>query len=448
MLLFIKKFFKRIVEDEYYRNSVILVIFAVIGSIGNYVFQIYSNRNMSKDDYGMLNTLLSLLMITGVFTGILGQWSKKVFSEIKSHNVTNQLKTGFIYFFKFVGFFSALFIIILVLFYGQITTVYKMNSFIPLILLLITLILDYIKIPFVSFLQSYTYFLEQSIANTINIAFKLIFTAIFIFFTGLNLNNAMIALAIANLISLLFFILFTYLKIRKIDHKKANKQEKIITSQKLDFFFKIGLTALFMVLLNNIDMQIVRINLTKNMSGDFATASVFGKIVLWIGSITIPIFYVSINDKFHKKKPYMKEFLKGMAIIILSTLGAYILIVLFARPFVNLFNKSYLNAIPEIKYYALSVIPYVLINVFVNFFTSINRYKSFFVFLAMAIGQGVLLYFFGTNIDSIISIRLYTGIAILLAMITYFIINRNKFYEYINDNKTDKTVISASNSDK
>ena len=46
-----KVWWNRLWKDRYFRNSAILFFFTFVGSVLQYVFQIYANRNLSKDDY-------------------------------------------------------------------------------------------------------------------------------------------------------------------------------------------------------------------------------------------------------------------------------------------------------------------------------------------------------------------------------------------------------------
>jgi len=418
-------------EDLYLRNSVILLVFTVVTSVGQYFFQIYANRNLSKEAYGLLNTFLSFTMIVGFLATVLKNWSTKVFSEIYSHKAYSQISATYIYFFKIVGIIIAVFLAGSLLFQRRILGIYQTEDFHSYWLTLGVIVFTYLQVPFFSFLESFYNFLERSVAIFANMFIKLVLTAIFIF-AGLRLYKAMIATVAGAVLGFLFFALFAYLKYKKLDTTKEEQPDKEQSlSVTPSYFFKIGFGTFFLTILMNIDMQVARANLIPELSGDFATASVLGKTVFWIGNITIPLFYVAINNAFNKQTSYMKPFLKGMGIVSLLTFGSLLGFFIIIRPFVNLFNPEYLNATDAMKWYAVSVVPYVFINYIGTFFISVNRYRVFIVGTVFALIYTAILYFFGSCVMSLIRIRLYAGIAILLFLLIDFFINRNRFYDTV-----------------
>ena len=85
MISKIKILFNKLAHDSYFRNSFIIFLFSLFINIGQYLYQIYSNRNLTKDEYGLLNALLSLMVIISIISAVFRQWSTKVFSEIFSY---------------------------------------------------------------------------------------------------------------------------------------------------------------------------------------------------------------------------------------------------------------------------------------------------------------------------------------------------------------------------
>ncbi len=417
----------RVWKDRYFRNSAILFFFTFAGSILQYVFQIYSNRNLSKDDYGLLNALLSLFMITGVVGTAVRTWNTKVFSQIYSLKTFGELKQFFLRFYAYIAGFLVIFIMLFLIFSEKVIQAYQTNLFWPFILLGSWLVLDYLKIPLFAFLESFHSFFYRSLALFSNSFFRVLFLMLFIYL-HLTLNKVMVSQVFGVIISLVLFVVFTYKEVRSVKKNSIETPHTKLDAHGAATAFKIGLAILFNTLLINVDMQVARIHLSPVLSGDFATASVLGKTVFWIASISVPVFFVSINNAFYEKKPILMPFLKGTALLVLMTAGSLGSFLIFLKPFVHLFNPNYLSALSAIRYYTFSILPYVFINFLVYFFISTNQYWHFVLLIVLALLQTVALWFLGTSLNLIISVRLWSGILILAVMVVqlFFVLRGNQ----------------------
>jgi O-antigen/teichoic acid export membrane protein len=397
-------------------------------NVSQYVFKIFANRNLSKGEYGLLGTLLSLIQIVGIVSVVLKTWSTKAFSQIHSYGNHRAIPETHRYFFKIIGIFLAVFAVLFLVFLDPIMKMYKAADTMPFYLLMGIIVFEYVKIPLHSFLESFGNFLGRSIALLSTIVVKVGLLGVFLFFS-LDLTKTMWAILIGYIFGFALFIVFSLPKVSKVDFQKMDSPDKEITQKNFSFFYKIGLAIVFSTLLQAIDMQLARIRLDEAISGDFATARDLGSIVYWFGTITLPLFFVSINTAFHKKQNYLPVFIKGLLIVLGVTAVGLFGFLIAIRPFVNFYNPIYLSAIDAIRYYAISSIPYILINVMLQFFVSLDRYKIFIPLSILAGGQAALFYFFGLSIGSMIDIRFYSGFVILGFMMIYFIIMRNKFYK-------------------
>ena len=433
----LKKLIDRILSDSYYRNSIILIVFTTAISILQYVFQIYANRNLSKDDYGLMNTLLSLLTITCFIGSVLKTWSTKVFSQVYSLGSFKQSGKVFRYFYKWAGICLLALLIAAIPSVPFLMTLYKTDNLMLFVLVYVMIFLEYIKIPLHSYLESFNRFFARSMAMFINSFARVGMLGIFLLM-GMSLEKSLLAMIVGYLAGNSLFLIFSLPQFSKHPVEKPENADKVINTTDFSYFYKIGLAILFNTLIQNMDMQIARINLSEDISGDFATASVLGKTIFWVGGITLPLFFVSINEAFHRKAPYIKPFVKGLGIEFLITLGGLGFLLIIIEPFVRFFNPAYLNALDSIRYYAVAVIPYVFVNFFVNFYISIDKYRVFILLLVLVLIQSALMYFFGKTVLDIITIRLISGIVILGAMVGYFILRRNHFYEVEGETKHNK----------
>ncbi|OHD62575.1 MAG: hypothetical protein A2014_03480 [Spirochaetes bacterium GWF1_49_6] len=419
---------KGLLKDDYYRNSVILFIFTMANNVSQYIFKIFANRNLTKEEYGLFGALLSLTQIIAVVGVVLKTWSTKAFSQIHSYGNHRSIPGTYRYFFIIIGIFLAVFSGLFLIFLPSIMKIYKTADAAPFFLLMAIIVFEYLKVPFNSFLESFGNFFGRSISLLTMIVVKVLVLGVFLFFS-LTLAKTMWAVLIGYIAGFILFVIFSLPKAAKIDFQKQDSPDKEISQKNFSFFYKIGLAIIFSTLLQTIDMQLARIRLGEALSGDFATARDLGSIVYWFGTITLPLFFISINNAFHKKQNYLPVFLKGLFIVLGVTGVGLLGFIVAIRPFVNFYNPIYLSAIDAIRYYAISCVPYILINLMLQFFISLDRYKVFIPLMLLALGQAALFYFFGQDMQSIIDIRFYSGIAILLFMAVYFFVMRKKFYK-------------------
>ncbi|OHD54272.1 MAG: hypothetical protein A2Y33_16505 [Spirochaetes bacterium GWF1_51_8] len=422
----IKELIKKFVKDDYFRNTVILFVFTMATNVLQYVYKIFANRNLSKDEYGLLGALLSLIQLIAIGSSVLKMWSTKVFSQIHSYSNHREIGGTFRFFFLIIGGFSAILILLFFIFLDPLMKYYKAVNIVPFIFALGILMLEYIKIPFNSFLESFNIFMTRSIALFSLVAIKVVFLAVFLFI-GFDLTAAMITVLTGYIGAFLLFAVFSLPKVTKIDMTREDSPGKKITQRSFTFLYKIGIAIFFGTLLQAFDMQIARGKFEEALSGDFATARDLGSIIYWIGTITLPLFFVSINNVMNKKQNFLPVFLKGMGIVIVVTGAGLATFLIGIKPFVNLYNPIYLSAVDTIRYYAISTVPYILITFMTNFFISLDRYKVFIPLTAMVAGQIALFYFFGTNATDLITIRFLSGLAILLFIVIYFLVMRKKF---------------------
>lgn len=80
----------------------------MVGNVANYFFQFYMARNLSTGDFGILNTLLSLMMILTVPTGTILMVLAKYSSYYKALNDMAQVRALFLYTLRKVFFYSSL----------------------------------------------------------------------------------------------------------------------------------------------------------------------------------------------------------------------------------------------------------------------------------------------------------------------------------------------------
>lgn len=419
-------------KNPYIKDSAIIFIFSFSGSILNYLYQILCNRNMTKDHYGLLNSLISLLFIVSAFIPILKQWMVKILSEIYVKNAHHQV----------LGLFKRYYLILAITalaaglaakagltsyFDNLMKSQNEQGAYFLLILLWATI--NFANVPIVSFLESYNLFFKRSVAifaaDTLNIAVAGLFIYLLNFNVHLALGAKSISVAGGFLLGV-FFAGQTIAHYRKKD-TGVNRSEKV-KSVHISHFFQIGLGAICLNILLNFDMALIRINFAPELSGNYATISVFGKTLYFIAATTIPLFYVKSSEAYQNNDPVKPLLLKGFAVTTVLATAGYLGLSLFIKPFISLLKPGYLASTPDILAYALAMIPYVYTQMLIVFFMAFNCYKIFWLLALLTLGQILLVSFEHQNIQNVIQIRLISGLCILLVLGLYLLYLKNTAY--------------------
>ncbi len=413
---------------DFFLNSTIIVLLAFIGSLANYIYQVLCNRNLSEDEFGLLNTLISLITVLLVITPIATQWLTKVFSEIYVKKLSNAVKPVLINYYRTIGILLLSILIVYYFLQDYILAGLKLRTHLPMLYSYIIITLGLSIIPLNALLDGLNFFIKKSIGAFSNNLAQLIFTGIFVFI-GFSFDFALIAKILAITFSLVVLLLFNLKVLNQVkqfppsEPTRNDRPDSQLNTNNWGSFFKVGLGTISFVILINIDMVLARINLTPYVSGQYATVAVFGKALFFFATFNMQLFYVKCNECYHQQisvLPLLRRgFLYATALVIIGFTGLYI----FIEPFLSLLNPSYSNVLPLVLQYAISILPYVYIQFLVVLLVAYNRYKIFILLLGLVIGQILTLLLYGQSISDFIGIRLYSGILILLILLIYSILD-------------------------
>ncbi|HDI00117.1 MAG TPA: hypothetical protein ENF74_03885, partial [Firmicutes bacterium] len=76
------------------RGSVLLFGGIVVGNLGHYLFQMYMSRNLRVEDFGALNSLLSLLALISIPSGTILLVTARQVAELGSHDAVGAFFRG------------------------------------------------------------------------------------------------------------------------------------------------------------------------------------------------------------------------------------------------------------------------------------------------------------------------------------------------------------------
>ena len=258
----------------------------------NYLFQLLSGRILTPSNYGELNSIFSIISIISVIGSALALSIVKHVSEMEN-NIGGNIKTIFkqsiimaipMSILMSIGLIFGLKYDIVSSTLASIATMGMCIAFIPY-----------------GILQGKKKFMKVSVFNLIQPAFKTVF-GILLLVLGMHFNSVFVAMIIGSVVAILYAN-YSSKDEYKIILKNNNQIKKVY-----QYFLFTLISTLCLTIFNNIDVLLIRNYFPKEIVGQYSSASVFGKIVLYIPqALTIIMVPIIAEHKGNEKKRYLSR---------------------------------------------------------------------------------------------------------------------------------------------
>ena len=374
-------------------------MFIYINALG-YVFHFFVSRSLGPELYGEFMVLYSLMLTVGFLSSIYPSLTIKAVLENKE-NMYEVLR-----FLRVVSLLTGI-----VFFIGLIFSLPFIKSFLNLNhqfgLIIVGLVWSLMFLSNVEkgFLQSKEKFKEYSLINSIGLTLRLIF-AIFLLKIGLSIYGALISSFIAIIIEL--FILLSI-------NKNLIGKIKILP-------FKSILKTSFLSIPGGLYVYADDIFIKKifdpTAAGLYASASLLGKMLIWLCLTLFSVVFVKIAEK---KNSYKKYLIFSLFLIFLINIFTYIITILFGKAlFLLLFGDKFLNAYQYLPYYILAVIPMIFNLVIFASNIVLERFKVYIYLNLFSYYAGFLIIKFNDVYDYILYIFIFHLISFLMNFYLFF----------------------------
>jgi O-antigen/teichoic acid export membrane protein len=420
--------FKRIKANRLLINSTIFSASNVLIGFLSYIFHLIMARLLNVTEYGEFEALIALVALitipSNTIVMVITRYSakymaKKEFGKLYYIFSKYTRKILYISYFLFLGF------LILV---PSISGFLKLNSHTPLIILS-TL---FITMPILSLirgiLQGLQKFWHLSLNTILELILKLLL-AIALITLGFSLNGAVTAIT-ANVIIVYFFGVW---QIKKIFSKNNLNKQKITKKEGrsiMKFAFPVLLTMLFITLLFNIDLILVKHLFDPETAGMYSSLVVIGKIVFFATGAVSAVMFPMIAEAKEKNDNYFKIFLN--AGILITGISIIFIMICFMMPefiITTLLGNKFLEAAKYLGWYTILMLLMSLVNVGIFYFLSLKKTKSLH---KIAIGPIIILILISIFHESIWEIitSLIIGMAVVLGIIINLLLKEKYHLEH------------------
>ena len=362
-------------------------------------------RILGPSGYGELNTLISLLFISGAITGT---FQTSVTRYISAYNAQNNVYKIKIFFIKItIRFFilSCLIFILLLLLLKPIAFFLNMQSSLPLIILGVIIVQGSLSSVITGVIQGMGRFKALGFNSILSTSLKLVL-GIFFIYLGFKSFGAVIGIMLSALIAYLIF----FLSIKDILRLKI--PSNIDSSIDIKNFYKstimILISTVLITLISYFDIVLVKHFFSSESAGYFAAASQIGRIILFFpGAIGIVIF-PRFTEKFEKNERLRGTFLKSFFILLVCSI--FFLVIYFFFPEIItriMYGTVFVNDSSKLIFlYGLFMALIGFINLQIFYFISMKKYWYLIYLFTLFIVEIILIFNYHNTVTSILWIEI------------------------------------------
>lgn len=414
-----KYFVDKIKKDRFLSNSLIFFVGSLVASAGSYLFHFLMARMLSVEGYGELQSLIAISVIIGIPTVALLTVLVKYTAHFKAKKQLNKIYSLLSLFTKKILLIAGAFFVVFLLFSGYIADFLKLSSPLPVIILGAGFLPIFLSSVNTGIIRGLEKFKSASIIGIATVSFKILL-AVLLVKLAFGVNGVIGAMVLAGLIG--YFISFLPLKFLF----KRKKQE-LETKQIFKYFFPVLFTLLFMALLYNVDIVLVKHFFSPHTAGEYGALALIGHIIFFLsGPIVGVMFPMAAAAQANHKDPskVFKKTIFLVSLMGLAVLGVYFLIPNFVIKI--LVGSKFLGISRYLGWFGISMFLYGLVSLFAQYFLSIHKIKCFWWVGIGALLQVILISIWHQNLWQIVWIMNGVMSAVLMMLVGYYFKIKNE----------------------
>lgn len=411
-------FGRKFLRQELVSGSIYIFIGSIFGNVINFLFNLFMSRNLAVEDYGVITSAISLIMLTTIPIGAVIPTVVNFAGLTFAKGDYGVIKTFFFKIIKPLVFISLIILFCFIVFAKNIGDFFHIKDQFLIIIVGLIVSLAYIGIINSGLLQAKLEFKFISFSNFIGSFIKLL-VGVLLVFLGFNLRGAMWALFLSSLIP---FIL-SFIPLRIIFKSQDHISNTIHFKNFLSYGVPSSLATLGLMSLISTDILLVKHFYDPLHAGVYAGLSLVGRVIFFLTAPISMVMFPLVVQKHAKNENYDNIFKMAIALVFFPSVLISILYFLYPDLAIIFFikNKTYLSASHLLGLFGVFITIYSLISLFTYYFLSIKKTKVYIPIVLSAITQLVLIYFNHDSLFKVVIISLVISIILLFSLLTYCI---------------------------
>jgi O-antigen/teichoic acid export membrane protein len=379
------------------RDSAILFFGTMIGSVLNFLFQIFAGRQLGPANYGIFSALLAIVYLVSVITNTVQTDVANVVARYAGADAKGQIKDLAIRSLKKLTLVAFIATIILGVTSPLIASFLHIKT--SYVLILAPVVFSLIILPINrGLLQGLQRFKALSLNVSSEGFVKIIFGFIFISVFAWGVNGANLALAAA--VSIPFFLAFFSLK---SIYAKEIIRKHIDSSELYKYAIPVFLFLLSATLFYTVDIFLVKHFFEESTAGHYSAASLIGRMIYFA---VIPLTQVMFSkvSKIKKNNAESRSILKkSLGMVLLVGGGASLLYFIVPGLIVNImFGADYLVITPIIGLFGIIITIYCIMWTLAMFLLAVRKSKFIAGLIILNILEIGLIWFYHPTLTVIL----------------------------------------------
>lgn len=420
MISYSKLFLRKLFLTPTGRNSLVMVVGSILVGVVNYLFHPVINYLLGPERYGEIASLITIFSVISVSIIALSTVLVKFTATYKAKgdfaSVFSLLKelTRKLTIFGLVVFF------LLAVFSPDIAHFLKLSSPYPVLVLGALIFVAFLFYVNMGILQGLLEFFFYTFSNLVMASLRIVLPLLAIIIFKFSVTGVMVSVALA----ILSGYLVSFFPLKFLFKEKSG--EKISWRPLIKFSFETFLTVLGSAFLVSIDIILVKHFFSPIEAGVYATGSTLGKIILFSTSPIAQVMFPLIAERQASEKKYLHLLVYALSAVFIFSFGTTLLYILFPGLIVSILFPKTPEVASYISLFGVLISIYSLVNVFINFFLSIQKTAMSYVTLSSGVLLGVLIWFFHSDLYEVLRINILVNLLLLGFMVVYFFITYAK----------------------
>lgn len=406
-------------HDDFVKQSSIVFSASMIANVCNYIYQIFVGRMLGPEAYGVFGALFAIFYLIAVFTGTLqagvGFFVSKFRTEGEDDQVNSFLRQLILksVILGIAGFF------LFALISPWIAAFLNIDSTWEIVIIGTVFLFTFLLPVTTGAFQGLQRFKAMSAANVISVLGKLGF-AVALVLVGFGIYGALGAVTLGSLVATVYSLYVLRDRLKKGKNGSSHNFSAL--------YLYSAPTLLIVFCLNvpsNLDVILVKHFLSSYDAGLYVSASVLGKIVLFVSSAIAIVMFPKVAEmrSLHQDpRPLLNR-----SLLITGALSGAVAACLIIFPGIVsvLFGKAYMDAKTIIALYAIMMFAFALTTVVAQYCLAVRDMRFGLLLFAVTVLEMVFVWFIHSSVLEVAGILMLTNI--ILFVVSYFSVIRKAY---------------------
>lgn len=398
-------------------GSFLVFLGTMAGNLFQFLFNLFMTRNLSVVDYGILASLMSLVMLPALVSSAIFPTVVSFASTFYAKNQLPMVKKLFMTVSKLSFVLGIVTFMVFVLFSEEIGAFFQITETFYITLAGATVFLGFITIVNNALLQAKLDFSYVSFISFLSSLLKFVFGAFFVLI-GMSVTGAMLGMILASIAG----YLLTFIPLRKtLSQSSAEDGVKLLTL--LRFGGPAALMFFSLTSFITIDIVLVKHFFTPEEAGLYAGLSLVGRVIFFVSAPISLVLLPVLTQEHTKKHKVTKDIIIAFFLVLVPSVVLTTIYTLFPQNVIAFFlkNKEYLLISDLLPLFAVYITCYSLVFLLANIFLSIKRTEVSAVLGIGALTQIILICLFHESFQQVIVINLGVVSILLFVLLVYYL---------------------------